>query len=79
MTTAYITKYALTRGVIKAEGTVGAYGGTFTVDGRCYHSAEWRPTLEQAIANAKERKLLAVAKAERELIRAKGIEIFVAA
>lgn len=62
MTTAYITKYALTTGIYKTEGT--AKDGMFVQPSQglgtfpCYfHGKEWHLTKEDAIAHAEEMRI----------------------
>ncbi|MBL3522844.1 hypothetical protein IM876_09225 [Serratia plymuthica] len=53
-TTVYITKYALTKGIIKVEGEIAKSGNIFYGKGGYQHSSDFRMTLEEAIEKAED-------------------------
>ena len=76
MTTAWITKYALTNGIQEAEGEVSSVSQRMFVVSRaravtfdqCFHGEDWHTTREAAIARAEKMRLARIASLKKSLI-----------
>jgi len=76
----YVTKYALTRGILKVKGEAedgrlsyedrGGHNGRSTA-----HSNEFFPTLEEARANAEERRRNRIRGLQRQIEKLKDMAI----
>jgi hypothetical protein len=67
--TAYVTRYALTRGILMVHGIVGERRYLGSPDGYSwiYPRSDWEPTLEEAMEQAKERVKRRIEKLKKEL------------
>lgn len=78
-TTVWITKYALTDGIRKAEGWIGEYGVTVSREGQSWYTDlymgnDWHRTEADAIARAEEMKAAKLASLEKQIARIKALQ-----
>ena len=78
---AYIVKYALSRGIIEAEGKANFIGdGDYLQvqkndhELHHYHGKEWAETKQIAIALAEEMRLKRIASLERQIAKLRAME-----
>ena len=68
----FITKYALTKGIIEAEAEhLG--DGMARVGRSYYHGKDWHKTRRDAIIDARDRRTRKIASLEKQLKRVKGL------
>lgn len=81
MVTAWVTKYALTQGIFKVEGTIDprvsetmlTVPGSANTFPQYFHGNEWHRTLELAIARAEEMRRAKIKSLEKQLTKVKKI------
>lgn len=77
--TAYITKYALTEGIISVEVTLGHFPGVVREVGEArwvytYAGADWHRTREAAVASAEKMRAKRIASLEKQIAKLKALD-----
>jgi hypothetical protein len=74
--TAYVTRYALTRGILEVQGRVEEHRYLGSIDDYSwiYPRSAWKPTLDEAIEQAQAMAKKRIEKLEAEIEELRGFE-----
>ena len=74
--TGYVTKYALTEGIIKTEGAVSEYGTLYYPGGLFYVGKNhWTTSEHDAFIKAEKMRRAKILSLEKQIDRLRGLEI----
>ena len=71
--TVYITKYALTRGIIKIDGVLDSASNSIRVDWTRYHKPDWHMNRSVAVDQAERMRLAKIKSLEKQLAKMKAL------
>ncbi|TVR58957.1 MAG: hypothetical protein EA420_16435 [Candidatus Competibacteraceae bacterium] len=71
----YVTKYALTKGILEHDATVGEDGWAYVSEyAMSFSRKNWAPTMPEALAQAEEKRVQKIASLRKQIAKLERLE-----